>query len=119
MQVIRYSLGYFAAPIRVYHGGILVYTQCCRAGPFLTGSGSLSCKNRLNISKKMFLPSHLHTGSGTDQKVSAPTKKYRLRLRNTVYTLEPYPIGTHLRIANKIDNAPAFGCEYALLSDVK
>ena len=50
--------------------------QCCGSGPFLTGSGSryffftssssgsFSYKNRLkSIVKKMFLPSHLHTGS--------------------------------------------------------
>ena len=57
-------------------------SQCCGAGPFLTGSryffftgsGSFSYKNRLKSSKNMFLPSHLYTGSGSgsDQKVPAP-----------------------------------------------
>ena len=31
----------------------------------------------------MFLPSHLYTGYGSDQKVPAPTKKYRLRPKST------------------------------------
>ena len=43
----------------------------------------------------MFLPSHLYTGSGSDQKVSAPTGD---RLRNTgqysIWALTVYGIGT-------------------------
>ena len=31
----------------------------------------------------MFLPSHLYTGYGSDQKVPAPTKKYWLRPKST------------------------------------
>ena len=59
---------------------ILLFLQnrCCGAGPLLTGSGSRylfftgssssSYKNWLTSSKNVFLPSHLYTGSGSDQK---------------------------------------------------
>ena len=39
---------------------------------FFTGSGSFSYKNRLKVVKKMFLPSHLHTGSDQKVPVQAP-----------------------------------------------
>ena len=60
--------------------------QCCGAGPcfdqlqlkvlFFTGSVSFSYKNRLKSTKKMFLPSHLHTSFGSNQKVLAPAPQH-------------------------------------------